>query len=453
MGKHLITNIKANLLEGNDRSRNIKKNIVGSVLLKGISIAVQLLLVPLTLNYLSTELYGIWLTISSVVLWLSFFDVGFSLGLKNRLAEAIAKNDYEKGKQLVSTTYGMLILIFIPLGIILEFVIPIVDWSQFLNVPYSYNTVLTNVVSILIISFVMQMIFNTIGTIVASFQKVALGGAFSVIGNVISLGVIWLLTRYTEPSLLNMALTVSFIPVVVLVVSSIILFSGFLKPICPDVRSFDIRCVRDIFSLGAKFFIIQIQIIVIQQSTNILISNISAPDYVTYYNIAYRYIGTAMMIFTLILGPLWPAFTEAYAKKDYVWMSSIYAKLSKIYVGVFTLIWIFVAISPLVYHVWIGDKTQIPLLMTIALGVYFTVSAWDGFQVILINGIGTVKLQAYVTTLGLIIHIPFSLFLGRYIGAYGVVVSMIFITIIYCTCFTIQIRKLLTKRASGIWIA
>lgn len=78
------------------RSATVKKNILASFAIKGISIVVSLLLVPMTLGYVSSELYGIWLTLSSIMMWLSFFDVGFTLGLKNKLAEAIALNNWEK---------------------------------------------------------------------------------------------------------------------------------------------------------------------------------------------------------------------------------------------------------------------------------------------------------------------------------------------------------------------
>lgn len=449
----IISTVLSKLTSGSQRSSNVKKNIIGSLFLKGISIIVQLLLVPLTLDYLSTELYGIWLTVSSVVLWLSFFDVGFSLGLKNRLAEAISKDDYETGKQLVSTTYIILIAIFVPLGIILEFIVPLIDWSSLLNVDSTYNTMLINVVQILIIAFVFQMVFNTISTIVAAFQKVALSNSFPVIGNVISLIVIWLLTRYTLPSLRNMALTISFIPVIVLLISSIVLFNGRLKPVMPSLSAFNSQKIRDIFSLGAKFFIIQIQIIVLQQSTNLLISNVSNPDFVTYYNIAYRYIGTSLMIFTLILGPLWPAFTEAYVKKDYQWMNQIYRKLTRLYFVVLGLIWVMCILSSIVYPIWIGKTTHVPVMMTLTLSIYFCFSSWDSFQITLINGIGTIKLQSYVTLMGLILHVPLSLLLGRYVGAYGVISSMTFITLIYSIIFTIQIKRILKQTAIGIWKA
>ena len=447
-----ISQIIAKFVGGSERTATVKRNILGSIALKGISIIVQLLLVPLTLSYLSEELYGIWLTISSVILWLNFFDVGFSLGLKNRLAEAVALKNFEKGKKLVSTTYGMLVLIFIPLGIILEFIVPHINWSKFLNVSYSYNPILCDVMRILIVSFVLQMITNVIVTIVSAYQKVALGSSFSIIGNIISLIVVWLLTRYTAPSMINLAYAVSGIPVVVFAISSLILFHGTLKAVKPSVKSFRKSAIKDIFSLGIKFFIIQIQLIIMQQATNILISNVSNPDYVTFYNIAYRYIGTAMMLFSLVLGPLWPAFTDAYTNHDFSWMQIIYRKLVKLYYMILGTIWIMFVLSDFVYGIWIGKDVMVPWAMTFGIAIYFSIFIWDSFQINLINGIGTVKLQTFVTLIGIVFHIPLSFFLGKYIGAYGVIASLCLITAIYASFFTVQIRKILNRRAQGIWI-
>ena len=102
------------------RTASVKKNILGSLVIRGVSILVSLLIVPMTLNYVSSEVYGIWLTLSSVMLWLNFFDVGFTLGLKNKLAEAIALDNWDKGRKFVSTTYFMMFVIFIPLCFLLE---------------------------------------------------------------------------------------------------------------------------------------------------------------------------------------------------------------------------------------------------------------------------------------------------------------------------------------------
>lgn len=188
------------------------------------------------------------------------------------------------------------------------------------------------------------------------------------------------------------------------------------------------------------------------QCTNILISNLSGPNDVTAYNIAYKYTSVALMLFNIILSPLWPAFTDAYTRKDYEWMKRIYAKMSKICLLSTIGIVVMVLISSFVYDLWIGSRAEIPLMMTVLVAIYTIIHSWDSLQVIMINGIGTVKLQSYVTLIGLVFHIPMSFLLGKYIGGYGVIVSMCIITTIYLVFFTIQINKILNKKAKGIWI-
>lgn len=447
----MLAKIKLFFTKGDERSLSVKKNMIGSIFIKGISILIQLILVPLTLGYLSQELYGIWLTISSIILWLNFFDVGLTLGLKNKLSEALAKNEIEKGKSLVSTTYVVMILIFLPLCIIGEFIIPHINWSSFLNVDSIYNEELSIVVSILLVCFSLQMIFNVITAVVSAYQKVALASAFPVIGNICSVIVIYLLGVFTKPSLTNLASAISYLPTLVLMISSYVLYTGILKQVRPSISYFDKSKIKDILNLGVKFFIIQIQMIVLYQATNILISNVSSPTEVTSYNIAYKYIGAASMTFNIILAPLWPAFTDAYMKNDWRWMKQTYRNMKKVYCGLLLGVILMVILSPFVYDLWIGDRATIPLKMTVIVAFFVIVFAWATLQTMLINGIGKVKLQTYVTLVGLICHIPLSFLLGKHFGAIGVVMSMIIINIIYSIVFTVQLYKLLDNSALGIW--
>lgn len=440
------------LFSGSQRTINVKKNIFWSLFIKGCSIVISLVLVPMTLGYVNSEMYGIWLTLSSIVVWFQFFDVGFTLGLKNKLTEAVALGDWSKGKSLVSTTYVVMLLIFIPLCIILWLINPIINWSRILNVGIEYNQEIKNVMYVLIGILCIQMVANVITTVVAAFQKVALSSAFTVIGNLISLFVIFILTKTCPPSLVALGATLSGMPVLVMLIASIYLYKKEYRHIAPEYKFFDKQYIKEIFGLGYKFFLIQIQIIVLYQSTNLLISNISGPEQVTAYNIAYKYLSTMMMIFNIIITPLWPAFTDAYIKKDFIWMKKVYNKMCRLSLLVSVAVIILIIISPFAYKLWIGDKASIPFAMTAMVGFYVMIHTWDSLQVQLINGIGAIKLETRVTIIGLIIHIPLALFIGHYIGAVGVVASMAIVNLIYATIFTVQIHKILNQKAAGIWI-
>ena len=259
------------------------------------------------------------------------------------------------------------------------------------------------------------------------------------------------MTRTTPPSLIGLALAISLSPIIVLLIFSRILYTSSFKEISPSYKYIDLKQVKDLFNLGIKFFIIQIQIIVLYQSTNIIISHISGPEAVSQYNIAYKYLGISTMVYNIILTPLWPAFTDAYALKDYAWMNRIYKKMCLVYLMVLSGIIVLIALSPYLYHLWVGDKIGIPFEITLCLGIFLAINSWDSLQVYMINGVGTVKLQTYVVLIGLIFHIPLALFLGNKLGVIGVVLSMICINLIYSVIFTTQINKILKHKAHGIW--
>lgn len=439
------------IFNGDSRSVTIKINVLGSLVIKGISILVSFLLVPLTIGYVSKELYGVWLTLSSIMTWMSFMDLGFAQGLKNKLTEAIAYDDWDKGRSLVSTTYFMLILIFIPLCIILEFIIPIVDWCGLLNVSQLYSTDIQKAMHALVAFACIQFIANTIVSVIAAFQKVALSSSFGVIGNVLALLVIFVLTKTVPPSLLILSVVMAAIPVLVLIMASIIFFSRKFCMVSPKISAIRVDQVKEIFNLGYKFFIINIQVLVVYNATNVLISNVSSPAEVTSYNLAYKYLNIAMMLFTIIMGPLWPAYTDAYTKKDFDWMRRTKNKMNKVLLFSVIGCAALVLVSKPFYKIWIGSRAEISLLMTLLVALYVMAYCWNQLNGILLVGMGKIKLETIWVLIGMIVHIPLSLFLGRIIGAYGVILSMITVNMFYALMFDIQVRMILNKTAKGIW--
>jgi O-antigen/teichoic acid export membrane protein len=439
------------IAKDDSRSGKVKKNIIGSIAVKGISIVVSFIIVPLTLGYVSSELYGVWLTLSSISVWLGFFDIGFTLGLKNRLTEALSIGDISKGKELVSTTYALLFLIFIPVCSLVLLLIPHIDWCSFLNVSTKYEYDIIRTMRVIVVCFSLQMILNIISTIFQSLQKVALSTLFPVIGNVVSLFLIYMSTLFISPSLMVLSMCISAAPIIVYLVISFISFKGQLKFLSPSIKYVDFSLFRDLFTLGAKFFIIQIQVVVFFQTTNFLISNISSPEIVSVYNVAYKYLSVATMLLTIIMNPFWPAFTEAKIKGDFQWMKNVYIKLQKMFLLFLIGIIIMVVLSPIAYKIWIGTRLYIPWEWTLLIAIYTIVNCWDSLHVYIINGLGVLKLQTYVVLIGIFVHIPFSYYLSHSVGAKGVVFSMTIIMGIYSILFTVQVKKYLKGRATGIW--
>ena len=439
------------MTSGNSRSVVVKKNIVGSLFLKGISILVSLMLVPATIGYVNAELYGVWLTLASMMTWLAFADIGFTQGLKNKLTEAIAVGDWEKGRSLVSTTYFMMVLIFVPACICLELLVPFVNWTGLLNVSPIYEDDIRKVMHVVVGLTCLQMIVNVLVSVIAAFQKVALSNSFMVIGNILSLLIIYVLRATCPPSLMVLALTLALMPILVTILASFILYGKRFKQVSPQWKNVKRVYVKDLFGLGYKFFIINVQVLVLYQSTNILIAYVSSPIEVTNYNIAYKLLNCAMMVYTIIISPLWPAYTDAYTRNDYKWMKNMRKKMEMFLLLSICGCALIILFSQSIYNIWVGNNVSVPLAMTVIVAIYVMVYCWVSLNGTLIVGMGKIKLNTYVVIIGMLFHVPLALLLSRRLGCYGVIASMIVINLFYGVVYHIQVNKLLNKTAIGIW--
>ena len=101
-----------------NRTKKAKQNIAASIVLKVIDTIAYLLIIPVTIGYLNSYEYGIWLTINSILTWIYSFDIGLGSGLRNKLAIAIAANDDNLGRKYVSTTFFSLVVLMIFIALV-----------------------------------------------------------------------------------------------------------------------------------------------------------------------------------------------------------------------------------------------------------------------------------------------------------------------------------------------
>ena len=173
----------------------MKKNIAWGFVLRGIGIVISLLLVPMTINYVSSELYGVWLTLSTIIHWISFFDIGFGMGLRNKLGVALAEGNAKRAKILVSSTYAILTCIFVPLSILFYIVCGYLDWALILNVSQELNPTLVSCSRIVVVSFCFTLIMKVIQNVLQAYQMNALGGVLDTISHICTLIAIFVLTK------------------------------------------------------------------------------------------------------------------------------------------------------------------------------------------------------------------------------------------------------------------
>lgn len=451
LSKH-IKKVIALVNRGQQRSVKAKKNIIASFLIKGISILIGFYLVPLTIGYVQKEQYGIWLTLSSVVGWFAFFDIGLGHGLRNKLSEAMANNHWEKARILVSSTYAIVSIIFLGILIIFFVVEPFLNWQSILNTDVIKQQELRLVVLATFSFFCVNFILRLIDSIFFAYQRPAYKSFFSLLSNIVTLAIIIVLTKTTEGSLLYLSVALGIAPMVILLVVSLYMYNTDFKSIAPSIKYVQKSYFKDLFGLGAKFFLVNISVIIIFATDNMIITQILGPAEVPAYAVAHKYFGLITVGFSFILVPMWSAYTEAYVKNDIEWVLSVIKKLKKTWLLLVALALVMFVVSPFFFHLWV-PQIDVPLLLSGMMCIYVIILAWGNIFVNFINGVGKIHLQLIIGVIGTIVNIPLSYFFAKTLGL-GVsgVIGASIISIAYGPIFApIQFKKIINGTATGIW--
>jgi O-antigen/teichoic acid export membrane protein len=435
------------------RSIKARKNILWSGLIKGLSIIISIMLVPMTLKCLSILEYGVWLTLSSILTWINYLDIGLANGLRNKLAESIAAGNQKLGQIYVSTTFFLLAVIMASVFLFFLSLQSFIDWAIILNVNPTTVQNLNAVIIFAFAFFCLSLIFKLTGIILIADQRPATNDLITLIGSAVSLLIIFILSRVSRGSLFNVILTFTSVPAIILIISYPIIFATKYRYLKPSIKAIKLQYSRNLMGLGFLFFIMQISSIVIFSSSNIIIAHVLDPEHVTPYNIVFKYFSVVTLMFNIAITPMWSASTEAYAKGDFDWIKNSLKSMLRIWIISVVVIFAMILCSEFVYNMWIGQQVKIPFTLTLIMGVYTVIMLWSVCFSTFLFGIGKLRLQLVNIMIVAILFIPLAIWLGKAIGIYGIVLTLCLTNISGAILNPIQFNRILSGKAIGIWNA
>lgn len=435
----------------NSRNKMLRNNILFSGFLKIVGLLTSLVIVPITINYLNNEVYGIWMTITSILYWITTFDIGLGNGMRNYLAEALATNDTKLGKKYISTTMLLLSLIALSMAIVLLYPLITINFNSFFNTNAIAGNELRMAVVIAVGFTLMNFVLKNIGMIFVAMQKYAINDLLSISGNVIALILIYILTKVTTGNLVLVVLAYTMTSCVAFLLAAIPLFWKHPE-LKPSLRFFDKSLGKKIVGKGFGFFVIQISsCLVIFGAANFFITQSCGPAAVTTYNIAYKFFNLLVIAYTIILAPMWNAYTDAYVKGDMQWIKATFNKALKFWVlsicgGLGMLL-----ICNLFYKLWIGNMVNVPLSVSASTLIYVCFFNLNNCATYLINGLNKIFVQIIISLAVTTLYIITVLAFGRKLGVEGIVLSMAASYAVMSVVHLYQCRKLINGKADGIW--
>lgn len=422
---HLVQRVRRSLSEDPRLSRIFKGGLTG-IAGKGMAMAVSAITLPLTVRYLGSLEYGIWVTISTTVVMLSVLDLGIANSLTNSISKAYAMENEEMARNYFATAFWVTIGISLLLGVAVWIAWRIIDWQSLFHLHDAHLALQARTcVAISLCFFLLSLPLNLANRVLSGYQQVHVANYFAMVNSLLGLVAIItvILTRGTIVDLMATYCVAMLTGSILLNLWLCIWYKPWLRPHLQAVKR---HVVRELFGEGALFFVLQLSGLIVFNSDNLVITHYLGATDVTPYSVAWRLTGYASMMQSLLIPALWPAFAEAYHRRDLSWVRMNYRRImygSILAVGLVAFgIGLF---GRQVIRVWAGPVAVPNAALLWSMCFWAVLVSVTINQALLMAATQRIQLQAVTASLAAVANLIGSIILVQRIGAIGVLVATI----------------------------
>ncbi len=411
---------------------------------KFISLLSVAITVPLTVRYLESERYGMWMTISSLLGLLAFADLGIGNGLVSTIAGLDGQHDKAAIRRSVSSTVFILSAIALTICVLFAAAYNYVPWSRIFAVRGALASAEAGPsVMAFVVCFTVGLPFSVVQRVQMGLQESwrsylwqGAGSLISLIGTLIvvklRMGVPWLV------------IVTSGGPVISSILNSIVEFTKRKPEYRPQLTSVHLTTSIALVRSGAIFVALQLSVVAGTASDSMIIAQVEGASGVSAYAVMYK-LFQITLVSSLFLTPLWPAMGESLARGDYIWARSAMRRAVTLCLiaGVVLSTLLFFFAQPLV-KVWAGAALVPDSVLVTGFCVWVVLVAYGGAVTSLLNNSQylrtQLKLYASASIVALLLKIP----MVRWLGPGGVVWATVgAYFFLYCIPAGIIVRRTL----------
>lgn len=404
-----------------ERYRRILLTGGSTAIVKILSASINLITVPLTLNYLGAERYGLWMAISSIMVLMSFADLGLGNGLLNAISKAHGRKSIKEAQIAVSSTFYMLLSISGILFLIFLIIYPFIEWQIVFNAQSKLAIDESGpTMFVLVITFLINMPLGVVQRIQDGYQEGFRFQIWLIVGSIISL--VGLLTCiYLETGLPWLVLAFSSGQLIAILFNGILLFSKRRKELRPRLTYFDFTIAKYLFNAGLIFFFLGIFTLLGNASDNIVLAHTLGPASVAGYEIVKK-VFLFSMVTQFIIQPLWPAFGEAMESGDYNWAKRTLTKAIKLSILSSALIsFPLLLFGKQLIEIWVGPEFVPSWSLLVGFYVFVLFANYGGVMSTFLNSGALIKKQLLIIGLASLSSIFLKIVLSLNFGVSGII--------------------------------
>jgi len=365
--------------------------VVFGAVSRGLAIVLRIFTVPLSLSLLTLDPYGVWMIISSIILWFSVSDLGIPSALQNRLVMVLQAGDSDRARSLVAYSFrtiaGLSAGIFL-VGALLLWAIP---WASLLRTNVVLQPEFASIFLLCLGAFALGMPSRLGGVI------------FSAHGQLKALPISELVSQVASFAMLVAAVLVQWKSLLALVACALI--SLAVVPAALTMLAFrrlDYRVRgtealraedrRALLGKGGFFFLTSVAELLVLQGDSLLVGAVLGAATVPLFVIPAALWVNFLQLQNIFLRPLWPVLAKAREEGN----AAKFAGLVRVtlfcsFAGAVCFGLGLVFAGDWFVRLWSKGAASLPPLMAFGFAAYVIVTAMDSVLATVLNAAGRIE--------------------------------------------------------------
>lgn len=416
-------NIDASTPEGREqkRAKAIALTAITAAIEKIFATLIPLITVSVSRKYLGEEIYGLWMTVTSLFAVFQFADLGLGNGLQTNLSHAAGKdNNVEECRELISSTFT--VLLSVSGGLIAVFLAcyGFVDWASVVNAQSS------NAVSLAGPAFLAVVIPNLINIPISLIQRTQLAlqeghnyHIWGIFGRILSLASVYLIAWLNLGPITLIACSTS-ITVVMSFINMIVYYGFKRKEYRPKFKYCKLSTVKLMFVTGVGFLLIAVlRTIGLSNLDNFIVANIDGLSTAGDYAICLKVSSILNIVVTMFGAPLWGVYGEAYARRELGYIKKNTYKMATMMLGLvgFATVVCMIVAKP-VFYLWLGAEFEFNYFTLLGMLILQCLYAWASPFFMVLNGTGFIKKQIIAYAVFTVVSFPLKWILASQFGVH-----------------------------------
>ena len=406
------------------RTQRFRIAMLSSLGGKTVSIALQLVALPIAIAALGIDRFGIYAMLTALLNWMNMAGMAITPGLTVQIVDANSTGARDAESRVFTTAFLFALMVALCMFLGLQVVFQAVGTLQLIGATARpFQEEVGSGLQILAVLMSLSIVLSTVEGAQAGYQNQYVNNLIGTLGSGLSIVAIVVVVRQ-HPTIPSLILAIYGAPLAARVLNMLHLF-WHRSYLLPWRGHFSIDTLRTMFATGSAFLLTLLGSFFYQSFSIYWTGHELGAAAAAQMSVMMLVITLSGSILITVTQPLWPAIQDAVLRNDIAWVENAYRRILHTLVPYIALAALALVLGgQYILDFWLKSGVTINFTTRILWGLYFFVIAWEHVTYTVLIGFSRFWFASIPFSIGAVVMLVVSVILCSTVGINGIFAAL-----------------------------